>query len=98
MKKSAELVLWVTYFDANKTRSEGRKVGRKLAIERPTADELAKAVEMLRIPYRVDKSAAYPKAWWEKGGRLFVSKVMPKGKMIVSIAKNLKNLRAKGGS
>jgi signal recognition particle subunit SRP19 len=94
MRKSAEVVLWITYFDATKTRKEGRKVGRKLAIERPTADELAKAVEMLGIPCKIDKSAAYPRAWWEKSGRLLVSKVMPKGKLLVSVAKNLRNVRA----
>jgi signal recognition particle subunit SRP19 len=98
MRKSMELVLWVNYFDSTRTRKEGRKIGRKLAIERPTVEELAKAVEMLSIPYKIDKSAAYPKAWWEKSGRLFVNKVMPKGKMIASIAKNLKNVRAKGSS
>lgn len=98
MKKSAELVLWVAYFDATKTRREGRKIGRNLAVEKPTADELAKAVEMLRIPYKIDKSAAYPRAWWEKSGRILVSKVMPKGKMIVSVAKNLRNVRSKGDS
>nr|MDO8098368.1 signal recognition particle subunit SRP19/SEC65 family protein [Candidatus Njordarchaeota archaeon] len=98
MRKSAHVVLWIAYFDGTKTRKEGRKIGRKLAIERPTVDELAKAVEMLGIPYKIDKSAAYPRAWWEKSGRILVSKVMPKGKMIVSVAKNLRNIRAKGSS
>jgi signal recognition particle subunit SRP19 len=98
MRKSAEVVLWVTYFDVTKTRKEGRKIGRKLAIERPTAIELSKAVEMLGIPYKIDKSAAYPRAWWEKSGRLFVSKVMPKGKLITSVAKNLRNIRGKESS
>nr|MDO8134386.1 signal recognition particle subunit SRP19/SEC65 family protein [Candidatus Njordarchaeum guaymaensis] len=98
MRKSGEVVLWVTYFDAAKTRKEGRKIGRKLAIERPTADELARAIEMLGIPYKIDKSAAYPRAWWEKSGRILVSKVMPKGKMIISVAKSLRNVRAKGSS
>ncbi len=95
MRKSAELIIWPTYFDFTKTRKEGRKIGRNLAIERPTVEELARAAEMLAIPFKIDKSAAYPGAWWEKSGRLFVGKTMSKNKILVSIAKNLKKLRTK---
>jgi signal recognition particle subunit SRP19 len=95
MRKSAELTLWPIYFDVAKSRKRGRRIGRNLAIERPTVEELAKAAEMSGISYKIDKSAAYPGAWWEKSGRLFVSKAMPKGKMLTSIAKNLKKLRTK---
>jgi signal recognition particle subunit SRP19 len=96
MRKSSELMLWPSYFDLNRTRKEGRKVGRNLAIEHPTLDELAKAVEMLGIPYNADRSASYPRSWWEKGGRLLVNKVMPKGRLVLSVAKNLKKVRSKG--
>jgi signal recognition particle subunit SRP19 len=97
MRKSSEIMLWAAYFDATKTRREGRRIDRKLAVERPTVEELAKAVELLKIPYKIDKTAAYPKAWWEKGGRLFIGRIMSKAKMMVSIAKNLKKVREKGG-
>jgi signal recognition particle subunit SRP19 len=95
MRKSAELILWPSYFDITNSRKGGRKIGRNLAIERPTVDELARAAEMSGIPFKVDKSAAYPSAWWEKSGRLFVTKTMAKGRILVSIAKNLKKLRTK---
>lgn len=95
MRKSAELIIWPSYFDVTKSRKGGRRIGRNLAIERPTVEELARAAEISGIPYKIDKSAAYPGAWWEKSGRLFVTKAMPKGRMLVSIAKNLKKLRAK---
>lgn len=95
MRKSAELIMWPSYFDIAKTRKEGRRIGRNLAIERPTVEELARAAEMSGILFKIDKSAAYPSAWWEKSGRLFVSKTMAKGKMLVSIAKNLKKLRTR---
>jgi signal recognition particle subunit SRP19 len=95
MRKSERVILWPSYFDINKTRSEGRKVSRSLAIERPTLDELAKAVAMLGIPFDADKSAAYPRSWWEKAGRVFVRKAANKGKLIVSVAKNLRKVRSK---
>jgi len=95
MRKSAELVIWPSYFDVAKSRKAGRKIGRNLAVERPTVEELARAAGMSGIPSKIDKSAAYPSAWWEKSGRLFVSKTMPKGKILTSIAKNLKKLRTK---
>ena len=95
MRKSAELILWPSYFDVTKSRKSGRRIGRNLAIERPTLDELARAAELSGIPFKIDKSAAYPGSWWEKSGRLFVSKTMTKNKILVSIAKNLKKLRTK---
>jgi signal recognition particle subunit SRP19 len=95
MRKSAELIIWPSYFDFTKTRKAGRRMGRNLAIERPTLEELAKAAEMSGIPFKIDKSAAYPSAWWEKSGRLMVSKTTTKSKMLLSIAKNLKKLRTK---
>lgn len=95
MRKSAELILWPSYFDLNKTRKEGRKVGRSLAVERPTIEELVKAVEMLGISHTPDKSAAYPKSWWEKAGRVLVSRVAPKSRLMVSVAKNLRKIRSK---
>jgi signal recognition particle subunit SRP19 len=95
MRKSAELIIWPSYFDVAKSRNAGRRIGRNLAIERPTVEELAKAAEMSGIPFKIDKSAAYPSAWWEKSGRLFISKTMPKNKILLSIAKNLRKLRTK---
>jgi signal recognition particle subunit SRP19 len=95
MRKSNEVVLWPSYFDIDKTRGEGRKVSRSLAIEHPTIEELIRAVEMLGIAYNADRSAAYPKCWWEKAGRISVSKTTPKGKLIVSVARNLKKVRSK---
>jgi signal recognition particle subunit SRP19 len=78
MRKSSEIMLWAAYFDATKTRREGRRIDRKLAVERPTVEELAKAVELLKIPYKIDKTAAYPKAWWEKGGGFLLAESCPK--------------------
>ena len=95
MRKSAELILWPSYFDVAKSRKAGRRIGRKLAVERPTVEELAKAAQASGIPFKIDKSAAYPSAWWEKSGRLIVSKTMSKGRLIVSIAKNLRKLRTR---
>ncbi|WXG45823.1 MAG: signal recognition particle subunit SRP19/SEC65 family protein [Candidatus Atabeyarchaeum deiterrae] len=98
MKKSTGVMLWPNYFDSTKKRREGRRIKRDLAVERPTIEELAKAAEKLGIPYQVDKSAAYPGSWWERSGRMFVGKALSKGRIILSIAKNLRNMRAKTSS
>jgi signal recognition particle subunit SRP19 len=95
MRKSNEVVLWPSYFDLNKTRKEGRKVGRSLAIEHPTIEELTRAVELLGIPHNADRSAAYPRCWWEKSGRVFINKIAPKSRLIISVAKSLRKVRSK---
>jgi len=40
-----ENVVYPAYFDADRSRSEGRRVPMDLAIEEPTVDEIAKAVQ-----------------------------------------------------
>jgi len=89
MRNRDEIALWPVYFDSTKTRTEGRKVSKRLAKPRPTLEMIEKAVESLRIPYRVVPNAAYPRFPWEKRGLILVKKVKSKNKILKEVASKL---------
>jgi signal recognition particle subunit SRP19 len=66
-----ENVIWPAYLDAGKTRAEGRRVAREEAIEDPTVDEIAKAVQQVGYDAVIDRDATYPREY-EPRGRVLV--------------------------
>jgi len=66
-----ENVIWPAYFDANLSRSEGRRVPEDLAVEEPTAEELARAVTQVGYDVAVDRDRTYPREY-EPRGRVVV--------------------------
>ena len=42
MKKLDKAIIWPIYFDANKTRRNGRRVAKNLAVQSPKIDEVKK--------------------------------------------------------
>ncbi|MEM0349576.1 MAG: signal recognition particle subunit SRP19/SEC65 family protein [Candidatus Caldarchaeum sp.] len=71
------LILWPVYFDSKSSRKQGRRVSRGLAVQRPSADDLAAACR--RLGYEVEKAeAAYPRRWSRRTGYVVVK---PRPKM-----------------
>jgi len=70
--RMVENVIWPVYVDAGKTRSEGRRVARELAIEEPTVDEIAKAVQQVGYDAVVERDVAYSREHWRERGRVLV--------------------------
>lgn len=66
-----ENVIWPAYFDANLSRAEGRRVPEDLAVEEPTAEELARAVTQVGYDVAVDRDRTYPREH-EPRGRVVV--------------------------
>jgi len=89
LRSRDEIALWPAYFDSTKTRSEGRKVPKKLAKPHPTLDMIEKAVKDLRMPYRLVLNAAYPRVPWEKKGLVLVKKVKSKNQLLKEVASKL---------
>ena len=62
-----ELVIWPAYIDSTKSRSEGRRVPRDVAVEEPDAREVAKAVKQVGYEPTYEPDKRYPRSWWEAG-------------------------------
>ncbi|MFC3476501.1 signal recognition particle subunit SRP19 [Halobacterium litoreum] len=75
-----ENVLWPAYFDATLSRREGRRVAEDLAVERPTVDEIATAVQQVGYDSVVERDVAYPRQHWEDSGRVLVKDADDAGK------------------
>ncbi|CAI49997.1 signal recognition particle 19K protein [Natronomonas pharaonis DSM 2160] len=66
-----ENVIWPAYLDANCTRNEGRRVAEDLAVEEPTVDEIASAVQQVGYDAVIERSKTYPREY-EPRGRVVV--------------------------
>lgn len=93
MREQAKVIIWPIYFDSTKTRAEGRRVPKNLAISLPKINELKDAVEKLHLEHEVMADRAHPKNPWAKMGMLLVKKKGPKEAIIGNIAKQLVKTR-----
>ena len=97
MRKLDKAIIWPIYFDASKTRKEGTRVAKPLAVQSPKIDEIKLAVDRLGLKNEVRLEAHYAKTHWSKSGMLLVEKKEPKEKILQKIAKQLiriKNVQA----
>lgn len=67
-----ENVIWPAYLDADRTRSEGRRVPLSLAVEAPTPDEIARAVQQVGYDAVIEREKTYPRRPFEATGRVLV--------------------------
>ena len=59
--------IYPLYFDASRTRSEGRRVGKEEAVSNPLAREIVDAVQMLGLKTVFEPAKTHPKDWSNPG-------------------------------
>jgi signal recognition particle subunit SRP19 len=94
MRKQDKIILWPVYFDSTKTRGDGRRVPKSLAVPSPKVLEMKEAVEKLDLSYEVVLDVGYPKTPWLKTGMLLVTKKESKEKVIRKIGERLLKIRS----
>ncbi len=82
-------VLWPEYFDANLTRTQGRKVNKKLAVPDPSLEMLSKALQKLGVEFTLEEGKSYPGEWYSKKGRALVPITIPKSQLLVKVGEVL---------
>ncbi|MEM2897233.1 MAG: signal recognition particle subunit SRP19/SEC65 family protein [Candidatus Bathyarchaeia archaeon] len=82
MKQKGKMIIWSANLDSRKTRKEGRKISKSIALEVPKLHEIEEAARDLGLNPVSIKEAARPSAWWEKTGYVIVDK---KGQSKISI-------------
>jgi signal recognition particle subunit SRP19 len=93
MRKQNKIFLWTVYFDANKSRSEGRRVPKKFSVSGPKLDELQKAAKRLGLKPEIISDIAHPSSPWRKTGLVMVPKKKSKNSTLKNIGKELSSLR-----
>jgi signal recognition particle subunit SRP19 len=94
MRKQDKIIIWPAYFDATKTKKDGRRVAKNLAVPLPKTTEIKDAAEKLGLKCELAENAGYPKTPWLKTGMLLVEKNETKEKTIEKIAKQLAKIRS----
>jgi signal recognition particle subunit SRP19 len=90
------LIFWPQYFDGKRSRSNGRRVPRKFAIDKVNLEEIARAARNLGYKTEIEISYKYPRSWWEESGRVLIdSQGKKKAKVMLEIAKEIRKLHSK---
>jgi signal recognition particle subunit SRP19 len=93
MRKQEKAIIWPAYFDAGKSREEGRRVAKTLAVNSPRINEIEEAAGKLGLEHELVPDKGYPKTPWAKQGMLLVEKKDSKEKVINQIARQLLKAR-----
>jgi signal recognition particle subunit SRP19 len=93
MRKSDNAIIWPVYFDVAKSKSEGRRVPKNLAVIGPKILEIKEAADKLGLQNSMNPTAGYPKTPWLKMGMLMVEKNEPKEQIILKIAVQLAKIK-----
>jgi signal recognition particle subunit SRP19 len=93
MRKQEKAIIWPSYFDAGKTRKEGRRVAKNVAVPSPRINEIEEAAAKLGLEHELIPDKGYPKNPWSKPGMLLVEKKDSKEHVIIQIAKQLQKAR-----
>ncbi|WEW54597.1 signal recognition particle subunit [Emydomyces testavorans] len=83
--------LYPVYFDKTRTRTEGRKVSKKLAVGNPLARDILDAVQTLGLEAGLEADKLHPKDW-ANPGRVRVLLKRDDGRLINGDVKNKHHL------
>ncbi|MFP3908879.1 MAG: signal recognition particle subunit SRP19/SEC65 family protein [Archaeoglobaceae archaeon] len=91
-KKENEMVIWTANIDRKKTRGEGRKIPRKMAVPNVKLNEMVEACKKMGIRCTPETNR-YPRSWWEEGGRVRVPKDGIKSQLMDKISREISQIR-----
>jgi len=85
------IIYWPQYFEAKRSRADGRRVPKKFAVDKVKPSDIATAAKRLGYDVQQENVYKYPKTWWDDSGRVLIdTKGKKKSKVLIEIAKELK--------
>jgi len=93
MPDKDKLVIWPIYFDAARSRAEGRMVSRQDAVNEPSLDMVITASLKSGFKPEIEREKKHPKTWHqeEAHGRILVAKNGSKSAVLKRIAGFMKS-------
>jgi len=90
------LIFWPQYFDAKRSRSNGRRLSRKFAVEKVNLEEIVNAAKKLGYNSEIERNYRYSKTWWDDPGRVLIDvQGKKKTKVLIEIAKEIRKSHLK---
>lgn len=89
------MVIWLPNIDSSRSRTEGRKIAKGLAVKEPTLAEMQEAAEHLTLDPEKEE-AEYPKDQGKETGtpgRILVEKKYPKVKTLKLLCDEIRRIR-----
>ena len=99
MPEKDKLVIWPIYFDASRSRIEGRMVSLQDAVNEPDLDMVITAALKSGFKPEIERDKRHPKTWHqeEASGRVLIAKKGPKSAVLKRIAGSMKSKYRKKG-
>lgn len=94
MKNPGKIVVWPVNLDSAKSRIEGRKVAKGLAIQAPRLEEINEAAIRLSLEAELVPGKSRPSSWWEKTGYIIVTKKGAKTGVFRALVGEIRKIRA----
>jgi signal recognition particle subunit SRP19 len=82
-------VIYPLYFDRTISRTKGRKIAKRYAIEKPSLENLAKAAKSLGLPVILEKDKSHSSTPWKRDGRILIEKKSSKTKLLLQLSNRL---------
>lgn len=90
------LIFWPQYFDAKRSRNNGRRLSRKFAVEKVNLEEIANAARNLGYNAEIERNYRYSRTWWDDPGRVIIdAKGKKKTKVLLEVAKEIRKSHSK---
>ena len=93
-KKDRPMVLYPAYFDSGRSRDEGRRVPKNLAVPSPKVEEVHSAAKALGLQSIIDPDRAHSSTPWQKEGRVLIQGDFMKSSVVKKVAERLRAARA----
>lgn len=94
MRKQDKIILWPAYFELARTRMEGRRVPKNLAILSPRISEMKDAADKLHMNCELTEGTAFSKTPWLESGMILIDKKGSKEETIRKMAEQLLKIRS----
>lgn len=92
-KLEGKCIIWLPYFDISKTRDQGRKIPKRLALHSPNLNEVVEAAENLKLNPKLAEEKKYSKSWWQRSGYIILDKHGSKSRTLIELAKKISETR-----
>ncbi len=94
MKFRGKIIIWPCYLDSTKSRKMGRKLPLKYCVKSPSLGEVYEAARRLGLDPVKEEGKSHPACWWEKTGRILVTKKASKLAVLKQIAEEVRKIRS----
>ncbi len=90
------IIFWPQYFDAKRSRSNGRRLSKKFASEKVSLEDIVKSAKSLGYNAQIERGYKYSRTWWDDAGRVLIdTKGKKKSKVMLEVAKEIRKLHTK---